>query len=194
MLIQWVEHNKPVTKVLIDNSKISSSSTSEQQIILHSCAEDCTLLTYDLKLEKRINSHVAREGSFLDMVQRKDGEHEIITVDALSRVVAWDESYPNPVSVYIDPSKTKLCATALSPCGKFLATAGLDSSIKILYVESVYATPTSTTTNIDGPVSVGLGHSANVTSLSWTPDGKQLISVGEDSTVCIWNFYDVTLG
>ena len=195
LLIQWVEHMKPVTRVLVDNSKINlPSSSSDQQILLHSCSEDCTLLTYSLKLEKRINSHTAREGSFLDMVQRTDGEHEMITVDALSRVVAWDESYPNPVSVYIDPSQTKLCATALSPCGKYLATAGLDTSIKILYVESVYATPTSTTTNIDGPISVGLGHSANVTSLCWTPDGRQLISVSEDSTICVWNFYDVTLG
>lgn len=194
LIIQWVEHMKPVTKVLVDNSRISTSSSSDQQILLHSCSEDCTVLTYSLKLEKRINSHTAREGSFLNMVQRSDGEHEIITVDALSRVVAWDESYPNPVSVYVDPSQTKLCAAALSPCGKYLATAGSDTSIKILLVESIYATPTSTTTNIDGPISVGLGHSANVTSLSWTPDGRQLISVGEDSTICIWNFYDVTFG
>lgn len=35
----------------------------------------------------------------------------------------------------------------------------------------------------------GVGHSAPVTSLKWTPDEKQLISGSSDSSVSIWNYF-----
>lgn len=35
----------------------------------------------------------------------------------------------------------------------------------------------------------GHGHSETVTALQWSPDEKQVVSVGEDCCVCVWNFY-----
>ena len=34
-----------------------------------------------------------------------------------------------------------------------------------------------------------IGHSKGITSLKWSPDDKQIISLSEDNSVCIWNVY-----
>jgi len=33
------------------------------------------------------------------------------------------------------------------------------------------------------------GHSTGINQLNWSPDDKQLVSVGSDNSICIWNFY-----
>ena len=38
-------------------------------------------------------------------------------------------------------------------------------------------------------VSVGTAHSDEVTMARWAPDGKQVVSVGKDACICVWNFY-----
>jgi WD40 repeat protein len=38
-------------------------------------------------------------------------------------------------------------------------------------------------------VGKGLGHSAPVTKVKWTPDEKQVVSVSMDSSISVWNFY-----
>jgi len=35
----------------------------------------------------------------------------------------------------------------------------------------------------------GLGHSAPVTKLQWSPDGKQIISASADCSISVWNFF-----
>ena len=33
------------------------------------------------------------------------------------------------------------------------------------------------------------GHSREVTGLNWSPDDKQIISISNDSSICVWNIY-----
>lgn len=35
-----------------------------------------------------------------------------------------------------------------------------------------------------------VGHSAAVNKLKWSPDEKQIVSVSEDASLCIWNFFN----
>ena len=35
----------------------------------------------------------------------------------------------------------------------------------------------------------GLGHSAPVQKLAWSPDEKQLITVSADQSISVWNFF-----
>jgi WD40 repeat protein len=37
----------------------------------------------------------------------------------------------------------------------------------------------------------GLGHSASVASLHFSPDDRQLVSVGADGCVFVWNIYEL---
>merc|ERR1719198_1218684 len=41
----------------------------------------------------------------------------------------------------------------------------------------------------NAPVSVGMAHSHEVMQATWSPDGRQLVSVGKDNCICIWNWF-----
>lgn len=34
-----------------------------------------------------------------------------------------------------------------------------------------------------------IGHSSSVNKLKWSYDEKQIVSVGADASLCIWNFF-----
>lgn len=38
------------------------------------------------------------------------------------------------------------------------------------------------------------GHSLPINKLKWSPDDKQIVSVSQDNSICIWNFYKITQG
>ncbi|GMH50349.1 hypothetical protein TL16_g00752 [Triparma laevis f. inornata] len=61
LMIQFVEHQKSVTGITIDVKKPN---------LIHSVSSDCTFLTFDLIKEKRVVSHMVREGAFLCCSQR----------------------------------------------------------------------------------------------------------------------------
>lgn len=65
----------------------------------------------------------------------------------------------------------------LTISGRFLAFAGDDQLLKVLEENSHQI------------ISIGQAHSSPITTLTWTPDEKQIISGGADSSLCIWNFY-----
>jgi WD40 repeat protein len=77
------------------------------------------------------------------------------------------------------PSRTKMACVAVSPTGNYLAVCGgfalsvfdLLSGIRLM--------------------AQGIGHSEPIVSLAWSPDEKQIVSVGDDCCVCVWNFYGV---
>jgi WD40 repeat protein len=33
------------------------------------------------------------------------------------------------------------------------------------------------------------GHSRKINNLNWSPDDKQIVSISEDSSICVWNVY-----
>ena len=77
LVIQYTEHTRPVAKVLIDVAKSS---------IVHSVGSDCSVLSYDIKANRRIICHIVNSGAMLDMTQRRDQELELITCDSQGRV------------------------------------------------------------------------------------------------------------
>jgi WD40 repeat protein len=78
-----------------------------------------------------------------------------------------------------DSSITAICAVAFSPDGRRLAGASLeDSSARIWDVTT------------GRQVCELHGHSANVTRLAFSPDGKRLATASEDHTVKVWKTDD----
>ncbi|GMI03858.1 hypothetical protein TrVE_jg2531 [Triparma verrucosa] len=174
LMIQFVEHQKSVTGITVDVKKPN---------LIHSVSSDCTFLTFDLIKEKRVVSHMVREGAFLCCSQRLDSEQEVITADGNGRLLFWDCDYATPVQMVQDPARSKCNAVKVSPSGRYVATCGEDHLVKVFDL-------------VDGGqlASVGHGHSEYVLGLEWSGDEKQIVSVGEDACVCIWNFYGADVG
>jgi len=169
LMIQFVEHTKRVSQVLVDVKKPN---------LVHSISMDCSFLTYDLIKEKRTVSHMIREGSFLTATQRLDSEQEIVTCDGQGRLLFWDCDYPEPVQMLQDPARSSTNCVSVSPSGRYIASCGDDHLVKIFdLVERGEL------------ITLGHGHSEYVQSLHWSTDEKQIVSVGKDSCICVWNFY-----
>ena len=117
----------------------------------------------------------------MGMCQRQDSEQELLTCSTNGVIYSWDCDVPDPVDRIVDPNRIRLNCVSMSPSGKFLAACGDDHQVKVYDM-----------TRQDHPLlAVGLGHSGFVKSVAWSPDEKQLVSVGEDCCICVWNFYDI---
>ena len=73
--------------------------------------------------------------------------------------------------------RMKFTCIGLSSGGRFLAVGCEDLSVRIWDLQAMEV------------VAVCRGHSGEIVSLAWAPDEKQLVSVGADAAVCVWNFY-----
>jgi len=145
--------------------------------LVHTCSLDKTILTFDLRVEKRVNCHLLREGSFVHMCQRKDHEWELITTHGAGVMLQWDCDIADAVKEWEDPRRSHCKVLAMSPSGRFLAAGCEDFTVKVWDVAS------------DMVISICLGHSAAVLGVKWSPDEKQFISVSADCSICVWNYY-----
>jgi len=95
------------------------------------------------------------------------------------RVTSWDLRDQNPVAVRdLSPNLDDEATTiAISHDGKLLATAGSAQLVKLWSVKSFDL------------LAVGEGHSGLVNDLKFSPDDRQIVSVGEDGGVFIFNVY-----
>ncbi|OWZ15296.1 hypothetical protein PHMEG_00011095, partial [Phytophthora megakarya] len=168
LVLQFHEHKRAVTGVLVD-VKLPHR--------VHSCGLDKALFIYDLKRSQRIVAQQVREGTFQCITQRVDNETEIVTAGADGRLLFWDCDEHDPVQFIVDSSRLKITCARVSPSGRFLATCGEDCEVKLFDVGSSALLASSR------------GHSNTVNALAWSPDERQLVSVGSDSCVCVWNFY-----
>jgi WD40 repeat protein len=168
LIIQFTEHRKSVTEVLVDLDDPS---------LIHSCSLDRNVFTYNLKSERRTVAHSVRGGAFTSMTQRMDSEKELVTVASDGHIMFWDCDVVDPVASLLDPNRMRLTSSQISPSGRYLAVCGDDHQVKIYDIVQGLL------------ISCGHGHSGVVRNLRWSPDSRQLVSVGVDCCIVVWNFY-----
>jgi len=170
LITQLNPHKKPVVSVALD--------------VVHpthvlSAGSDKTCTIFDLKTESRATTHQLTDGGNITaMCQRLDSESEAITATNDGRIMFWDiDVHPDPVAVIIDESRAKINCMVLSPSGRYLATAWEDGLVKVHSVQALSLVVTLA------------AHAASVSAVAWSPDQRQLVSVGLDGAICVWNFY-----
>ena len=169
LVAQFNEHCKPVFATLVD---------IRQSHILHSAALDGTVVSVDLHTLRRVMGHsVARGAQPNCLSQRPDGEQELVTADNHGRILLWDIDVLEPVCSVQDPTRFPIKTCAVSPSGSFLAYAGDECSLKVLRLSDM------------AELAVGYGHSLTVRTVTWTPDERQIVTGGDDCSVCVWNFF-----
>jgi WD40 repeat protein len=175
MLTQFAKHRKPVSEVIMDEALPH---------YFHSCSEDRTLVSYDMKQNKAVIVHSVQAGNFTGLSQRKDHEKEILTVGLDGRLLFWDVDFADPVGCltpscpYMDGNSKLLCG-AISPNGRYLACAGQEHLLYLFDLQTCQQ------------IQALEGHSKAVVRMAWSPDEKQLVTVSEDSCVAVWNFFEV---
>jgi len=139
-----------------------------------SASRDRCLLTWDLRAEKRLTQHREKHGG-INCLAVATNQTSVITAGQEKTLTYWDLRMADPVrSVDLDE---EINTVAISPDDRYLVTGGIGQTVK------VYDIGTSL------EKSMGVGHSRAVQKLQFSPDGKQVVSVGLDHSIMVWNFY-----
>ena len=184
LLGNFDEHKEWVTGVCVDLHRPN---------IIHSASSDKTLVTIDLNQARRVACHTVKDGKFSSMTQATTGELELITADTAGSLKWWDTDYAEPVSQLVtwsphhDPNKDRrITSIDLSPP----MTDGSPGSDFLIATTSTGDLQVWDLLNrSSAPISIGAAHSDEITTAKWAPDGKQIVSVGKDASICVWNFY-----
>ena len=93
----------------------------------------------------------------------------------------YDIDYQRPVFTISNTPRRHISSVSISPKGSAFATSHQDGSLSIYTME------------VDKPSARLLtqlsSHSSEAVKCVWTGDGKQVISIGSDGEICIWNYY-----
>lgn len=169
LLAQYQEQTRPILRVLVDCRQFN---------LFHSISLDGSIMTYDFIRQRRVVAHFIPKGTQLAaLTQRQDSEQELVTCDTGGCISFWDCDYSEAVTNLQDPARMQIRCAEVSPTSRFLAFAGDDGAVKVLNLQS------------SDIVSVGVGHAGVVRTLAWTPDERQIVTGGDDNSLCVWNFF-----
>ena len=140
------------------------------------CSRDKTFSIIDLRAEKRLSSHEQRNGGINDAVLCGD-QVQVVTVGQERKLSFWDLREPQPLQIVEDIHLSEATCCALSSNGKLLATGGGDQIMRLWEFET------------GKMLAEGIGHSAKINRVKFSPDGKQVISVGSEGLILVWNVY-----
>ena len=104
----------------------------------------------------------------------------VITVGQEKRCSFWDlrDQQPTKVKDLSPDLSDEARKVAVSQSGRYLATGGTAQLLKIWDVETMELLASQE------------GHSGGIMDLKFSPDDKQLVSVGEDGIILVWNIYE----
>ncbi|RYE97843.1 MAG: hypothetical protein EOO41_03045, partial [Methanobacteriota archaeon] len=164
LILQFTDHTKSVTGVLLDGSGSLD--------MLYSTGADRVVNTYSLRMERRIKMHTMRreDGTHVALTclaQSLDprGERELFTGTSDGRVFVWDVAIPDqPLAVFDVAaalataagsdarSSASVAAVHAAPSGTLLAVAMQSGTLAILHIVRSAAPPLPTAAHAVPPV------------------------------------------
>lgn len=144
-----------------------------------SCSRDRSFLCWELREEKRVTSHTQRMGGMNAVALSRD-QTRVFSVGQEKRLTKWDLRDPNfleCVDLSEDNTDEASCV-AVSHSGQVVATGGSRKLLKLFDAGEGMAR-----------VATVVGHSGAINDLVFSPDDKQLVTVGEDGAILVWNLY-----
>lgn len=171
------------TKELITSFKEHRSAITQIHIFsddVHfvTCSKDRYMFCWDLKKERRISGHAQKMGSINSIAVAND-QVSILSVGGNKSITAWDIRQADPLAI-VPYNKTNAFEPKwmeLSHDNSVFAVGGTDETVNLFEYKTMK------------PLSVGEGHSGIVNQLKFSPDDKQLVSVGTDGCVLVWNLF-----
>jgi len=139
-----------------------------------SVGRDRCLLTWDLRSEKRLTAHRERHGG-INCLAVQSNQTTVITAGQEKTMTYWDLRMADPVRTIELEEEVLSCS--ISGDDRYLCTAGTGQVVKVWDIGQGVV------------MSSGPGHSRAIQKCSFSPDGKQIVSVGLDHSIMVWNCY-----
>lgn len=160
-------------------SAVTGLALYEDDLHALSCSRDRSFLCWELRNEKRMTSHTQRMGGINAIALSRD-QTRVFTVGQEKRLTRWDLRDPNyleAADLSADQSDEAACV-AVSHSGTIVATGGTKKILKLFAADAGHAR-----------IATVVGHSGAITDLKFSPDDKQLVTVGDDGVIFVWNVY-----
>ncbi|KAI9994891.1 hypothetical protein PInf_011731 [Phytophthora infestans] len=155
---------------------VTSLALYRDDLHVISCSRDRSLLCWDLRNERRISSHIQRMGG-INTVALSADQRLVLSAGQEKRISYWDLRIDTPVTVIQKAHNEEATCIAVAHNLEVFATGGNDRLVKLWDF------------NTNQLIMDGVGHSGNVRGLAFSPDDRQLVSVGDDGCVFVWNLY-----
>ncbi|OQR89815.1 hypothetical protein ACHHYP_06029 [Achlya hypogyna] len=155
---------------------VTALALFDDDVHLLSCSRDKSFLCWELRSERRISSHIQRMGG-INAVALSRNQNIVLTVGQEKRISFWDLRIETPVNLITKAHVDEATCIAVAHALPLFATGGTDQVVKLWSFDS-------------GQLLVdGIGHSGGVRSLAFSPDDRQLVSVGDEGSIFVWNVY-----
>eukprot|EP01029_Cantina_marsupialis_P011760 TRINITY_DN2617_c0_g1_i1.p1 TRINITY_DN2617_c0_g1~~TRINITY_DN2617_c0_g1_i1.p1 ORF type:complete len:615 (-),score=172.48 TRINITY_DN2617_c0_g1_i1:90-1934(-) len=166
MVCHLKEHSKEVTAIapFSDNTHVLT------------CSKDKSMLCWNIRDEKRVASLSQGMGGVNSVVLSRS-EDLVISAGQDRKISFWTLRDTNPIRTLSPPGGGETTCLAVSHDGQLLASGGSDMNFKVWRMDNYEL------------VFDSQGHSGRIRSVSFTPDDRQVMSVGDDGNIFIWNIY-----
>lgn len=146
-----------------------------------SCSKDRGFICWDLQTEKRISAHKQNMGGLNTIALIPQGDRYLaVTAGQEKSITIWDLSQPNALKVIAPAHEGEVTCIAVSHNGQVFASGGHDQVVRLWDSSTMKC------------IASGIGHSASVNSLQFSWDDNQLVSVGRDDCIFVWNIYNLS--
>ena len=103
-------------------------------------------------------------------------ESQLLTTGSDKKITYWDAIDCNAIRELEGSKIGEINSIDISTDGEFFATGGGDKLVKLWNYD-------------EGSVThVGVGHSSTITKVKVSPDGRRVVSVGEEGAIMLWSF------
>lgn len=168
-----VRSKEMVTHLKEHKSRVSQLTLFSDDVHAISCSLDRSFLTWDLMAEKRISTHTQRTGG-LNAIALSSDQSVVMTCGKEQTVTFWDLREHEPVRSVSHPGEAT-CIGVMKSNTNLFATGGEDNVVRLWDMRTCRT------------VATARGHSGSVKACAFSPDDKQLVSVGSDGNVFVWN-------
>ena len=161
--------------------KVTSLALFEDDTVAISVSRDRCILRWDLKTEKRVHCHMQRMGGINAVAISKDEQH-LLSVGQERKLVYWgvnsvDAVHHQFLDGTADGETDEGKCISISNDGSLIATGGTAGILRIWDFKSCTL------------ISEAAGHSSTISSITFSPDDKQIVSVGYDGSIFLWSLF-----
>jgi len=135
-------------------------------------SDDGSCIVWDL--QRFVRGNIMYAQTYFKAVAYFNDESQILTTGSDRKITYWD-SYECSAIRELEGSKSgEINTLCISPNGETFVSGGADKILKVWNYDQ------------GSVVSIGLGHSGNITKSRFSPDGTHIVSVGDEGGIFIW--------
>lgn len=156
------EHKATVNAIVVSHDDTECVTASD----------DGSCIAWDLT--RFIRRNIMYSQTYFRALEYFVDESQLITCGSDKSITYWDSVDCTAIREISGSSTGELNGLSVSPDGSFFATGGNDRILKVWDYDR------------GDCVAVGLAHSCSITKVRISPDGKRIVSVGDEGAVMIW--------